>query len=227
MNRTLAICTLLAVLAQPGHARVLSGADGITWPETMRLIVVADNMRVNGIDTRIYAFESPDSADRIAEHFQHEWRGRMKRAQAPPWDVLSHRDGSLLVTVQIKADVSVGTRGFVSFSNAFDILDGRVARVPPDIPLPPKTTVHQVIDANDADVKSRTVVLLSELPPEQPLDFYRDYYRSQGFAPVSGESLRRGESGGVMVLNRGATQANVAVAARGGQTVVTIVTVNP
>lgn len=197
------------------------------WPDTMRLTVVSDMMRVNGVNTRVIAFESPQSADELAAHFGLQWPGTMKRAKAGPWEVLSHRDGDLLIAVQVAAAALGGTRGFVSYSNIFEVIDRGGSSASVDVPMLPGTRVHQLIDSDDSGVRSRTTVLVGSLSPTQQLDFYREHYRSQGFEPIGSDALSRNENGGVMVLNRGATQANISVAARDGQTIVTIVTVSP
>lgn len=194
-------------------------------PPSMQLTVVSDGMRVNGVDTQVYAFVTPESADALAEHFRGQWRGRIQRSIVPPWDILTHRDRGRLAAVQMQPDVGGGTRGLISISNLFERAPSRPPQV--DVPLAPRTWVHQVIDADDAGIRSRTWVLLSRLSADEQLDFYREHYRSQGYEPVSRRALVRGESAGALMLNRGATQANVAVAERDGLSMVTIVTVNP
>lgn len=208
-------------------AGLFQGVDAFDLPPETRVEVVGDALRINGLDTRIYRFRSNLDVEAIAAHFNEQWPQRMKRAQSGPWQVLSHRQGDYLVTVQIAGQDMGQTQGFIAATNLFKAAEGRVRVRKPDLPLLPRTEVLQDIEADDLGRRSRTLILLSEQSAAQNLEFYRAHFRSQGYAPITAGALTKGNSGGAMVLNRGNEQLNVAVAEQGGKTVVNIVRVQP
>lgn len=194
-------------------------------PDSMQVQIVATNMRVNGVATRIYAFYSPETADDLAEYFAGQW-DPMTRSHAKPWDILAHRDGDYLVTVQSKhADDFGATQGFIAFSGLFKAAEDGIKPPNVDVPMLPDTSVIQDLQSVDQGRPSRTLILRSNQSANQNLEFYRAYFRDRGYQPITHGALMKGTAGGAMILNRGNEELNVAVAQRSGITVVTIVRV--
>lgn len=198
---------------------------GLHLPDSMHVKIVAQQMRMNGLNTRIYAFNSPQNVDELAAYFNSEWRGDMARSRVEPWHILAHRDGGYLLTVQIKSSELSNTQGFIAFTDLFDAVEQ--GRKPPKLDLPtlPGTQVVQDLQSTDQGRPSRTVILRSDKSAHQNLEFYRAYFREQGYKPVSRGALVKGPDGGAMILNRGAEQLNVAIAQTKDQTTITIVRV--
>lgn len=213
---------LLLVLASPGARAELE----LTLPESMRVTVVTPGLRMNGLHTRIYAFTSPDSAQVLTAWFSDQWDGRIKRRLVKPWSILAHRAGGLLVTVQMQDAPVAGTQGYIGISNAFEALAEGLEPPQPGVPMLPDTQVLNVLEANDGGRESRTVVLLSEQSVHQNLEFYRAYFRRQGYSPVSYGALSKEETAGAMILSRGAQRLDVAVTRAGGKTMITLVFVD-
>ena len=213
--------------AQAHSAALFIGVDEFDVPAGMRLEVVGDALKINGLSTQIFGFRSDMDADGIAAHFAREWPGRVKRDRVGAWDVLSHRQRGYLVTVQTTEDRSGRTHGYLAASRMFDALERGVKLRKLDLPLLTRTQVLQDIEADDLGRRARSLLLLSEQSASQNLEFYRAHFRSQGFEPVSVGALRRNGNAGSMLLNRGGEQLNVAVSAQAGRTLVAIVQVQP
>tara|TARA_R110000787_G_scaffold211663_9_gene321514 strand:+ start:36939 stop:37691 length:753 start_codon:yes stop_codon:yes gene_type:complete len=225
------VCAVLvaaAGMAEPAHAdSIFVGIASFEVPERMRLGKVGDSMRINGIDTQVYSFESELSADELAHHFARQWPGQMKRGQAGPWSVLSHRQDDYLVTVQIAGAGFGRTRGFISASEIFAWLKRKPRPRKLDVPLLARTQILQRIESEDYGRHSRTLILVSEKSAAQNMDFYRTHFRTQGYAPITRTALRRGAQGGAMALERDGTQLNISAAQQAGMTIVALVQVGP
>ena len=227
--RTVVLKWLLgALLLQFGSPSIYAAETAwpkIEIPPSMQLQVVSDGMSINGMQIHILEFRSPQNATELTEWFSKEWEGRIARSRAGQWEILAHRERDALITVQMSPVGSQGSRGFIATSNAFAPPARNRSRTAPAVPMLPGTQLVQDLQAVDAGRKSRTLVLLSDKSSAQNLDFYRARYQEEGYEPVSYGALVRNESGGAMILNRGAEQLNVAVAERMGRTMVTIVSI--
>lgn len=200
-------------------------APHLTLPETLHAQVVAGALRVHGIPTRILAFRASRSADALADYFAGQWANKMHRSRAGRWTVLSHRDGAWLTTIQIRKASMGQTRGFIAMSPLFKAIED--GRRPPeiDIPMLHGTTVVNDLQATDHGKQSRTLVLRSTWSASQNLDFYRAYFKEQGYVPVGPGALVKGDTGGGMILNRGNERLDLAATQAGQTTLITIVRV--
>lgn len=194
-------------------------------PDAMQVKIVAGDLRMNGLTTRIYAFHSTKTADELVDYFSRQWT-RMARSHAGPWDILAHRDAGFLITVQSRQANGLGeTRGFIAFSNLFQAVEEGIKPPTVDVPMLPDTSVIQDLQAVDQGRPSRTLILRSGQSASQNLDFYRAYFHEQGYKPLAHGALVKGAAAGSMILNRGNEELNVAVAEQNGTTIVTIVRV--
>lgn len=193
-------------------------------PDSMHVKVVANSMRMNGLKTRVYAFRTDKSADEVAAWFADQW-DKMARSQFGRWDILAHREDGYLITVQMQKRDLQGIGGYIALSDVFAAVEGD--REPPVVSLPmlPDTRVVQNLRADDLGRESHTLVLVSEKSASANLDFYRNYFRNEGFDPISRGALAKGAGAGAMILNNGSAQLNLAAAEHNGQTVITIVKV--
>lgn len=201
--------------------------DEFDIPDRMTLSAVGTRMRINGIATQVYRFESSLTRNQLAAHFRKQWPGRTRRAWAGPWDVLSHRQGSHLLTVQMTDAGASQSRGLISASNSLDAFSRKSSQRPPGFPLPRRTQILQDIESIDLGRKSRTLILVSKQSALRNLEWFRNHFRAQGFVPISKSSLRRNHEGGALTLGRNGEQLNLAAAQGREMTVITIVQVTP
>ena len=198
---------------------------GFSVPDTMKIQVVADEMRLNGLNAQIYQFESPDSIEKLAEFFKSQWPNELTQKYIAPWEVLSHSDGKYLLTVQIKTLTFDRTQGLITITDIFKALEESRTVVQPDIPMMGDTQLFQHLEANDYGRKSDTWLLFSNESVHQNLEYYRTYFRNEGFEPISLKALAKGDAMGAMILNRGAEQLNFTAMEHNGRTLITIVKV--
>lgn len=201
------------------------GVSHFELPPALRLETIGEELRVNGVPTRIWAFGSSQTPAELAAHFERQWPGELRRHRMPPWELLSRREGEWLLTVQLRAlPGRAGCSGFIAVARAFA---PAARRARSDLPLLPRTELLHDIEAEDLGRRSRTRILVSEQSAAQNLDFYRAHFRGQGYAPLGANALTRSARGGAMVLNRGAGQLDLSAAEHGGHTLIAIVQVPP
>ncbi|MDQ7735553.1 hypothetical protein QT231_22870 [Halomonas sp. SpR1] len=216
----------LAVMFISGGVTIAQATNfpDIRLPDSLSLEVVADEMQIGGLNTRVFAFTTNDSPDDLANYFNRQWR-EVARVEAEPWDILSRREGGFLITIQSRTDMGPQTRGFIAISDMFDALDEERRAPSVDLPMLSGTEVVQDVHSEDAGRESRTLVLKSSRSVIENLDYYRNHFRQSGYEPISQGALSRGDGAGVMILNRGNEELNLVATQSEVGTVVTIVKV--
>ncbi|MCE7518342.1 hypothetical protein [Vreelandella titanicae] len=224
-NSTVRLLSLVAMFVSGGvtTAQATSFPD-IRLPDSLSVEVVADEMQIGGLNTRVFAFTTNDSPDDLANYFNRQWR-EVARVEAEPWDILSRREGGFLITIQSRTDVGPQTQGFIAISDMFDALDEERRAPNVDLPMLSGTEVVQDVHSEDAGRQSRTLVLKSSRSVIENLDYYRNHFRQSGYEPISQGALSRGDGAGVMILNRGNEELNLVATQSEVGTVVTIVKV--
>lgn len=205
----------------------LTSAQGDNFPEldlpaSMSVEIVAKQMKMDTLNARVYAFRTNDTPDDLEAFFSRQWE-HVARAQAEPWDVLSHRDGGFLITIQSRTDIGLQTQGFIAITDLFDAADENRSSPSLAFPLPRGTQVIQDLRSDDEGRKSRTIVLKSNLSVTEGLDFYRNHFQREGYEPVSRGALSRGSEGGAMLLNRGGETMDVTAVGQDAGSILTIV----
>lgn len=217
----------LLLLVQIGSARPIgetAGIGNLDLPRGMQTDPIGERLRINGVETRVWQFRSTDGVDAVATHFSREWSGKIARSNAGGWDILSHRDGEWLITVQSGPADALGVhRGFIAIARLFVPRD-RLRAEPPRLP---RTQLLQDIEAEDLGRPSRTMLLLSEESAAQNLEFYRAHFRAEGFVPLAAGALTQGPDGGSLSLTRRGEHLDIGIAERGGRSWITIVRVLP
>lgn len=215
-----------AMLVVPDMA-IAAAVTDLKFPSSMQLQTVADAMTINGIPTTIYAFRSPDTPAQLAAYFSGLWQGQMARSRAGPWNVLSRRERDTLITVQSQTVAGGGSMGYVAFAPLFKYLNKRPLRPGKDWPMLPGSEPLQDIEARDLGRRSHTLLIRNRHSADENLEFYRAELARQGYEPLSHGALAKGKGGGALILNRGDEQLSLAVAEHGGQTLITVVRVDP
>ena len=232
MNRRKWLWAFLLMIAaaivtpKASSADLSGGIAGLRLPPKLQLTPVGDEMTVNGLRMQVAYFQADQSLQTLSDEFRHRL-GSGRQQQASGWVVLSWRDESRLLSIQLRAHGSVGTQGLIAISDVFEAMRRRRPQPRPEFPLPSGTSLIQVLQANDLGAKSHTVILQSEHSPRDALNFYRSHFRRRGYEPVTHASLGHVRQGGAMVLGRGGELINVAAAERGGSTLIAIVRVLP
>lgn len=203
----------------------------LNLPSAMKIEVVADAMRMNGLNTQILRFEMSEGEQALITHFQDQWGADFAQKQADRWNVLSRRDGDWLITIQYpRRDSALSATsgsspvaGLITISDFFAALESNRPAPQVDIPMTSDSRLVQHLEANDFGRPSQTLIFVNQDSAHQNLDYYRSYFREQGYVPTLRGGLVRSTNGGVMLLNRGAEQVNLTAVERNGETWITVV----
>lgn len=207
--------------------RLSQGIASLRLPADIALSPVESAITVNGLRLEAAYIDSGQAVTDLIHKLRAHFVGELRQRRAGGWQVLSYRQGDYLLTIQVQPGPTGGSRGIIAISDLFAALAQAREASRPWLPIPPDTTILQQIGAKDLGASSRTLILLSQRPPEQLLAFYRRHFRGKGYEPVTRGALARVGSGGAMVLSRGSQQLNLSVSRRDGTTLVTLVDVRP
>jgi len=223
----LAVCTLALGMVVPVYAD-----SGLPVSKDISLVVVADDMTINGISVSTYELTSKLSVSELVAFYSKAWDGDLTKSEMPldsgkvPTTILAHRDGDNLITIQVKDVEGGGTHGYVGISNAFSSTNKRVAS---DLPLPGGSTLVNDIVAHDPGKTSHTWVIQNKNSADYNLDFYRSYFADHGWSEVALQSSPTHTDAAplppVLMLNKGRDELNLAVGGSAGESTVVIVKV--
>lgn len=224
-----AAAMLLLMAAWSDVARAITMPDIPRAPD-MRIVVVSDHMIYNGVDMSTYEVSSPHPMDEVLRFYREAWNGAVAEStttmglDSTQWNVLAHREGDFLVTVQLRPSKPAGVYGYIAISNVFS---GKVHETGRNVVMPAGSTLVNDIVSDDAGRKSRTVVVQNEGSVGFNLDFYRQKLTAEGWTEVVDYSKLPQEMGRpqALMLNRGSEQMNLAVTRTAGTTTVVMVTV--
>lgn len=193
------------------------GFPEIQLPVSMQVQVVSDDLIMNGLRSQILSFSVDMASAELVEFFADEWPDEMAVTYLRNSVVMAHREGDFLITVEAREQDSESSSGLITVTDYFAARDAERTTAGLDIDLPSGTEVLQHLRAEDLGKKSETLLLASTDSVGDNLDYYRSYFRDQGFVPLTKGALRRGRNGGAMILNRQAEQLNIAVSEFGGE----------
>ncbi|HUI61163.1 MAG TPA: hypothetical protein VLX90_13125 [Steroidobacteraceae bacterium] len=159
-------------IPSPPHATVLA------W--------VGDDMRINGIPTRVLKFHSRDPRTTVIEYYRSFWTGgyAVKAIVKPLGSsatVVSQRHGPYFMMVKAQ-DLSDGSsEGLISVAR---IAGSKVKMDAGDLPLIPGAHVVSVVESADPGKHSREVVVLAQQPPTSVAQFYQASFTNAGWHQV-------------------------------------------
>ena len=182
MNRLSALVLLGALFA------INSAVADEPWPEIpappkAKLEWVGDNMRVNGVPTRIMQFQSKAARAEIIEYYRSYWTGGypIKPAIKPlsaDATVISQRHGPYFMTIKVQDAANGASKGLISVAR---IAGARVSLDPGDLPLIPGAHVVSVVESDDPGKHSREVVIIASQPPSSVAQFYEASFTNEGW----------------------------------------------
>ncbi|HUI60948.1 MAG TPA: hypothetical protein VLX90_12025 [Steroidobacteraceae bacterium] len=191
MNRP----STLAFLAALFLTSVVQASE--PWPEIpsppkARVEWVGDNMRVNGVPTRIMEFQSKSSRDEIVEYYRAYWTGAYpKNPSIKPLGeatVISQWHGPYLMTVKVEDAGDATSQGLIAVSR---VAGSKASLDAGSLPLMPGARVISVIESDDPGKHSREVVVLNPQPPQSVLQFYQTSYENGGWQPIENNTVSR------------------------------------
>ena len=190
-------------------------------PSWMKLEKIGDKMITNGLPATVYAFSTARSAGDVFTWYRDAWQNRggaekaVREAYVPPWRVLSHVEGRLLYTVQIRDDARPGAIGYLAVTEPDNIrMTGK-----DDIPALAGSRTGNTVQFVDNGRKSQVLQLENSYTLEQNAAFYAKYYADHGWTPVNEHG---GQGRQVLRFNRQEMEVNIVLNAIDGMTHVVV-----
>ena len=178
-------------------------------------------MITNGLPATVYAFSTTRSAGEVFTWYRDAWQNRggaekaVREAYVPPWRVLSHVEGRLLYTVQIRDDTRPGAIGYLAVTEPDNIrMTGKN-----DIPALAGSRTGNTVQFVDNGRKSQVRQLENSYTLEQNAAFYAKYYADHGWTPVNEPG---GQGRQVLRFNRQEMEVNIVLNAIDGMTHVVV-----
>ena len=157
--QSFAIYTLLII-------SVTSHACPVGPPASLQGFTVSEELQINGLPTAIYQVRSADSAERIIQQTEREWKAEgyaPRRHRDAPWLIISAASEDCVTALQMKDDT--GSSGFLSVSRpnkASAPMDKDTMRL-----LPAGTEVESSVRSKDQGRDGLTLILSASRPNAQ------------------------------------------------------------
>lgn len=170
---------------------LLAGVPEIPAPRWMNPVLVADNMIINGLFSRVHHFTVDRPADDVLQFYRSKWQtagggGADKgyhEAKAEFWHVISRlEDQRYLLTVQVKGTGTFTSSGYLAVG---DLKKTEKKREPgQDVPRMQGSKVVNDLISVDPGKRGRTLLVMNTYSIRSNSDFYRKYYTNRHWAPL-------------------------------------------
>lgn len=194
----------------------------------MQLTLVAEDMQFNGVPMRLIEFKTGANRERVIGFYRTKWGEDLAETKLGEADILSHRDGDYLLTVQINPGHGLETSGTLSTAPLFDNKARSRSALGKGFPMPSGTTVVNDIVATDGPKKSRTLLLKTTKSLRQTYDFYSRRFEQEGWKPLAPDANKQPEPHENMglILGRKGDELNLAFVSGADGTVIVAVLVD-
>jgi hypothetical protein len=150
---------LLAAVAPAVWAQPSTPWPELPAPPRSRSEWVAQNLRVNGLPTRIERFESELAVAEVLAHYRAHWArspdGPPRETRVGEWDSIATLHGPFQIAVQARPRRPQGSQGYLSVAN---FVEAKADFVPAWLPLARELQVVQVSDSVDGPKRSELVL---------------------------------------------------------------------
>jgi hypothetical protein len=184
MNRQsrFALCFALFVI---GRAVAAEPWPEIPSPPKARVEWVADNMRINGVPTRVLQFQSQAARAVVVDYYRSYWSGGYPtKAVVKPLGaatVVSQRHGPYFMLVKVEDGPKGTSQGLISVAQVAGV---KITLDPGELPLMPSAHVVSVVESADPGKHSREVVVVTSQAPASVTDFYQASFSNAGWQQV-------------------------------------------
>ena len=215
-----AAATLAAV---PAHASCANWAV----PDAGRIVIVSNDMQINGVPMSVRELHSKKSPDEIARFYRGDWEGRRQRVQEITeggWRTLSTLAGDCFYTVQIKPGPNQGTYALLGLTQ---LSNGPVQSRGEGFPKLAGSQVYNDIKSNDSGKMGRVLLFKNSSSPRTNAEFYRNTLRTQGWVSVSDQATETLEGMQYLqIWRRGVEEIHLTMTTGQGETQVVVNTVD-
>jgi len=200
------------------------------WPELIlpggaKAVIVADQIDINRLPTRIWQFHSNKTPDQFLEFYRAKWN-KPPIEGAPPyiensteaWKIISRPEGDFMIAVQVDAKNPLTSDGMVSITQ----LKGRrtdkamVSRLP-EYPKMPGSTVLQELTNHDPGKNALTVILENGHSAASSRAYYKRFYESRGWTEIGLHNKKSGNAD-VLLLQKGPLETSFTFVAKNAKT---------
>lgn len=157
-------------------------------PDHARVLVVGDNLNINGLPTRVLQISSRKTPNEVLAFYRKVWRRAAVKGgpgfvenNAGGWGIISRPEGSFHLTVQI-AEADMGSaKGFLSVSRPLQLKNHKTDF----FAQPAGSEVLLDLVSDDAGKQGRVVQFRNRQSVASNYSFYKQRYQSQGWSMMS------------------------------------------
>ena len=195
------------------HASYASAVcSGFTTPPNSRIVIVAQDMVVNGVPMSASELHSKQSPNDVLQFYRREWEARSQRVletNEGGWRTLATKDGTCFQTVQIRSSNRSETYALLGTTQ---LSSGVVKERGEGFPKLGGSTVYNDIVSKDLGKTGRTLLMANKYSIDTNANFYRNAMSGDGWVSIS-ERPARSENGmrHIQIWRRGLEEANVVI----------------
>ncbi|GLS24376.1 hypothetical protein [Marinibactrum halimedae] len=206
------------------------------WPDIpvhkkAKLIVVAEEMKMNGVEMVMWKLESFLSKEAMMSFYKEEWKKSFIENtpgyieyEMGHWQVISRMEGGYQITVQFDREVTKSTDGLVGISK-LPTEDNQIS-LGKGFPSVGNMEFLNDIYAVDQNKKSRTIVAVTDSSFNNSVNFYRRTYRRKGWEELTQNLTDEGDERIGLMFNRRGKELNLTIMRSEGKTNVVAVLVD-
>jgi hypothetical protein len=203
----------------------------LTVPKGSRLVIVGDNLIVNGNETRTWELHVPLSSEDAIAFYQKAWAQPAipdlpgySIDETEDWNVISRINKEFFITVQLSDSGRNSCSGY--FSIAKLPKSKRAFVLGKGFNLPPGSTVINDVSAIDGPKKSRTIIAVNDRSVPNNANYFRNEYAKQGWKELKKSVGENNTNKEALLFDKSGQEFNVALVNQGRSTYVVAVEVN-
>ncbi len=191
-------------------------------PPWLQLSAVAEEMRINGLPAKVWVFSSNRSPEKILSFYRDLWQPGgtgnegIREADIFPWKILSHLQGKLLYTVQVRENGSLGASGYVALSNMAVTAGSHTG---PEVPALPGSQIMNNTWTKDGAQTGDTILLINNGTPLENSLFYKTHFSDLGWKNEMEQTEQGAE---VLIFRHGRQEAHIVLKPSNNRTWVTL-----
>ncbi len=189
-----------------------AACPGFATPPSSRIVIVAQDMVVNGVPMSASELHSKQSPNEVLQFYRREWEARSQRVLETSeggWRTIATKDGNCFLTVQIKSGSQSETYALLGTTQ---LVSGAVKVRGDGFPKLGGSTVYNDIVSKDLGKTGRTILMANNFSIDANANFYRNAMSGDGWVSIS-ERPARTENGmrHIQIWRRGLEEANVVI----------------
>ena len=182
----------------------------------LQIVDLAEELSWNGIPMQVRRFTTRKGVDEVLGWYRRQWEDRRGAEPVPrwvetpldPWRLLTHREGNVVQTVQIRP-AAEGAEGWLGEINLEDLRKVRADRLARDFPRMRGSELLNDVRSEDIGQKGAVIALRNGFSVAANADFYRDHYLGRGW---HADADTRVGNGHLLVFRSGPREVSITIA---------------